>query len=94
MDKKYYKKIGSAEIDALLGKLCAAENSIADIKGQDELVIYKNKEIGKVLGINEKLLRRYRYDGKLAYTKVGDKYWYTQHDIDEFMAKYHREAFA
>lgn len=56
--------------------------------------VYNNKEIQSVLGVNEKLLRRYRYDGKLSYTKVGDKYWYTQDDIDEFMAKHHRKAFA
>lgn len=62
--------------------------------GSYELKVYNNKEIQSVLGVNEKLLRRYRYDGKLSYTKVGDKYWYTQDDIDEFMAKHHRKAFA
>ena len=41
-----------------------------------------------------KQLRDYRFKGKLSYTRVGDKYWYTQDDIDEFMAKHHRKAFA
>lgn len=65
------------------------------IKSQPgEIKVYNKTEINSVLGVNEKLLRRYRYDGKLSYTKVGDHYWYTQNDIDEFMAKCHRKPFA
>ena len=47
-----------------------------------------------MLGVNEKQLKDFRFKGKLSYTKVGDKYWYTQDDIDEFMAKHHRKPFA
>jgi predicted site-specific integrase-resolvase len=56
--------------------------------------VYNKKEICSVLGVNEKQLKDFRFKGKLSYTKVGDKYWYTQDDIDEFMAKHHRKAFA
>ena len=94
MVKKYYKKVESVEMNALLGELLdTIESSLERISAPSELVIYNN-EINSVLGVEEKLLRRYRYDGKLSYTKVGDKYWYTQNDIDEFMVKHHRKAFA
>ena len=56
--------------------------------------VYNKKEICSVLGVNEKQLKEFRFKGKLSYTRVGDKYWYTQDDIDEFMAKHHRKAFA
>ena len=94
MVKKYYKKIESAEMNALLGELETIESSLERIEAPSELVVYNNNEINSVLGVEDKLLRRYRYEGKLSYTKVGDKYWYTQDDIDEFMAKHHRKAFA
>ena len=94
MVKKYYKKVESVEMNALLGELDAIETCLDKVSAPGELNVYNNKEIHSVLGVNEKLLRRYRYDGKLSYTKVGDKYWYTQVDIDEFMAKHHRKAFA
>ena len=93
MVKKYYKKVESVELNTLLGELDTIESSLERISAPSELVIYNNK-INSVLGVEEKLLRRYRYDGKLSYTKVGDKYWYTQNDIDEFMVKHHRKAFA
>ena len=94
MVKKYYKKVESVEMNALLGELDAIETCLDKVFAPGELKVYNNKEIHSVLGVNEKLLRRYRYDGKLSYTKVGDKYWYTQDDIDEFMARHHRKAFA
>lgn len=94
MVKKYYNKIESVEMKALLGELDTIETCLDRVSASGELKLYNNKEVHSVLGVNEKLLRRYRFDGKLSYIKVGDKYWYTQDDIDEFMAKHHRKAFA
>lgn len=94
MVKKYYKKKESVEMNALLGELDTIETCLDRVSASGELKLYNNKEVHSVLGVNEKLLRRYRFDGKLSYIKVGDKYWYTQDDIDEFMAKHHRKAFA
>jgi hypothetical protein len=94
MVKKYYKKIDSAEMNALLGELDNIEACLDRVSGPTELKVYNKNEICSVLGVNEKQLRDYRFKGKLSYTRVGDKYWYTQDDIDEFMAKHHRKAFA
>jgi hypothetical protein len=94
MVKKYYKNIESTEINELLGELDTIESTLEHLNAPGELRVYNNKEINTILDVNEKLLRRYRYDGKLSYSKVGDKYWYTQNDIDEFMVKHHRKTFA
>ena len=37
---------------------------------------YTNKELRILLGVEEKLIRKYREQGLLAYSKIGDKYWY------------------
>ena len=68
MVKKYYKKVESVEMNALLGELDAIETCLDKVFAPGELKVYNNK--------------------------VGDKYWYTQDDIDEFMVKHHRKAFA
>ena len=94
MTQKYYKKLESAETKKLLDELDSIETCLDRVSGPCELKVYNKKEICSVLGVNEKKLRDYRFNGKLSYTKVGDKYWYTQDDIDEFMAKHHRKAFA
>ena len=90
----YYKKLESTETKKLLDELDTIETCLDSVSGPCEIKVYNKKEIYSVLGVNEKRLKRYRYDGKLPYTRVGDRYWYTQDDIDEFMAKHHRKAFA
>ncbi len=45
-----------------------------------------NKEVKDILNIQDRLLKKYRDDGLLGYSQVGDKYWYTQDDIDNFLS--------
>lgn len=85
--REYYKKVDNETINELMTSLEENEKAIRDMNEKRGLTIYTNHEICDVLGINEKLLRKYRYNGLLSYSKCGDKYWYTQTDIDEFMAK-------
>lgn len=52
-----------------------------------KMKIYTTKEVCHLLNIAPKLLVRYRNDGLLPYSRVGDKYWYTQKDIYEFLRR-------
>lgn len=54
---------------------------------------YTNKELRELLSVEERLIRKYREQGLLAYTKVGDKYWYKQQDVFEFLEKTRHPAF-
>lgn len=45
-----------------------------------------NKEVKDILNIQDRLLKKYRDDGLLGYSQVGDKYWYSQDDIDNFLS--------
>lgn len=58
------------------------------------LQYYSNKELRSLLGIEDKLIRKYRDEGLLAYTKVGDKYWYSQQDVKDFLENSRQAAFA
>lgn len=57
-------------------------------------LIYTNKTVKDLLGIQDKLLKKYRDDGLLGYHQVGDKYWYTREDIITFLANTQQEAYA
>lgn len=46
------------------------------------------------LGIKEKYLKKLRDNGYLGYSREGDKYWYTQEDVDRFLRHFHFDAFA
>ena len=51
----------------------------------------------KILSIverQEKYLKKLRDNGYLGYSREGDKYWYTQADVDRFLRRFHYEAFA
>lgn len=52
-----------------------------------KMKIYTTKEVCHLLNIAHKLLVRYRKEGLLPYSRVGDKYWYTQKDIEEFLKR-------
>ena len=56
--------------------------------------IYDNKSLMEKLGVKDKFLKNLRDNGFLGYSRKGDKYWYTQEDVDRFLRQYHYEAFA
>ncbi len=56
--------------------------------------IYDNKALMEVLRIKDKYLKKLRDNGYLGYSREGDKYWYTQEDVDRFLRRFHYEAFA
>ena len=57
------------------------------------LRIYNNKEIMELLGVKDKYLKKLRDNGYLGFSRVGDKYWYTQKDVDCFLHSFHYEPF-
>ena len=48
----------------------------------------------ELLGVNVKTLKKYRDNGFLGYSQIGDKFYYTPADIALFLTKTHKEAFA
>ena len=57
-------------------------------------VIYTNQEVRVLLGVDERLIIKYRYIGILSYHRVGYKYWYTGTDIFDFLERSRIPAFA
>ena len=56
--------------------------------------LYDNKSLMEKLHIKEKYLKKLRDKGYPGYSREGDKYWYTQEDVDRFLRRFHYDAFA
>lgn len=60
---------------------------------KEDLLIYNNESLKKLLGVQDKLIQKYRDEGYLGYSKVRDKFWYTQKDVEKFLENNHFEAY-
>ena len=54
---------------------------------------YTNKDVMKMLDCTEKTLRKYRNDGFIGYSRIGDKFYYTVEDIVLFLNRTHIDPF-
>lgn len=70
------------------------KNELSNLKVPPMKTVYNNTEIKGLLGIQDKLLKKYRDEGLLGFSLVGDKYWYTQNDVEKFLANTHQDAYA
>ena len=80
-------------LEKLINEVKSLRNRLRTIKTTSWNQIYTNKEVKQLLGVQDKLLKKYRDEGLLAYRQVGNKYWYTQADIDQFLAYNHFAAY-
>jgi hypothetical protein len=87
-------KISCAELDfrSMLNALIEEVRSVKDSVSNSKAV-YTNKEMRELLDVNDKTLRNYRNDGKLAYSQIGNKFYYTSKDLCEFLANNHMSAY-
>ena len=54
--------------------------------------LYSNKEMMDMLGVKDKFMKKLRDNGYIGYSRMGDKYWYTQDDLDKFLHRFHYEV--
>lgn len=60
----------------------------------DKQPLYTNKTLLELLQINTSTLKKYRDEGYLGFSKVGDKFYYTSDDVNRFLRNTHNEPFA
>ena len=70
-------------------------SSIIDSKvSNEEKLLYTNKEVLTMLDVGDKLLRQYRKNGLIGYSKIGDKFFYQEKDIVEFLNNHYHKSYA
>lgn len=55
--------------------------------------LFNNKTLQRYLGVNHRLLAKYRNDGYLGYSQVGEKFFYTQEDVEKFLQSNYYAAY-
>ncbi|MFV0310301.1 MAG: helix-turn-helix domain-containing protein [Dysgonomonas sp.] len=63
-------------------------------KSNESKLVYTNKEVQEILGVGDKLIRQYRKKGLLGYSQEGDKFFYQEKDILQFLDKHYHKAYA
>lgn len=86
---KFLEKI----LNAIMN-LTALVSGLAIQQAPAEFVIYTNKSLQVKLGISDRLLRQYLDNGLLDHVRVGDKIWITQKQLDLFIERHTRKAYA
>jgi len=87
-----YVLIQKDDLVSLKEEIKALRDNLKSVVPISTKQVYTNTEVKELLGIKDKLLKQYREDGLLSYSKIKDKYWYSQNDIDNFLASSHVEA--
>lgn len=93
MKKGYYHTADMEAVQAALATLEQLCDKNVDKNEIYSLKVYNNKELATLLDVSDKTLRQYRNEGWISYSRVDDKFWYTQEDVDEFLQKHHYDAF-
>ena len=83
--KDYHKRFSDKDFGKLMSRIDCATKSLRKMNEGEELNIYTSEDVCKKLGVSETLLSRYRNERQLPYSKVDDKYFYTDEDIESFM---------
>lgn len=88
-------------INTLIGEIVALRKDFKELKTSVDIcqktiikdALYTNKDIRQILGVDERLVKKYRDEGLLTFHRVGDKYWYKGGDILNFLDRCRYESF-
>lgn len=81
-----YALISVDELTMLIGQVKTLAEEVNNLKNYlNPHKPLSSKEVMEILNVKERLLKKYRDDGLLAYSQVGDKYWYTYEDVTNFL---------
>jgi hypothetical protein len=83
--KEYHRRFSDREYKELMTRMEDMTRSIKQLNESVELYVYTSKEVCKRLGISETLLTQYRNERQLSFSRVGDKFFYTDEDIEKFI---------
>jgi hypothetical protein len=56
-------------------------------------VILDNDQIRKALNVSRRTLMTWRTEGRISYSQIGSKIYYTGKDINDFISNYRKKSF-
>lgn len=80
MSKEKYLEVVVSKVDTIL-------NEIQTIKDGSVNKVYNTKDLCKHLGVGRSIIDRWRQNGDISYSKLGQTILFTQKDVDECLMK-------
>lgn len=93
MDNLNFTVLESAKLEELLLKVNQVYELLKTERVNPDSKIYSNAEAAKYLKACTKTLQNYRDNGQIRFMQIGRKIYYTQSQLDEFLALNKRELF-
>ncbi|MBO7071804.1 MAG: helix-turn-helix domain-containing protein [Bacteroidales bacterium] len=73
--------------------LIEAVNSLRCSIKLERKITYTNHDMMEMFSITAPTLRKWRNEGELSYTQIGDKFYYSAEDIKQFLLNHHNLAY-
>ena len=74
-------------LEDMVSKVDTLLNEIKTIKNGSVNKVYNTKELCKHLGVGRSIIDRWRQNGDISYSKLGQTILFTQKDVDECLMK-------
>ena len=55
--------------------------------------LYSNEQLAIKLEVSKKTLKKWRDEGKIGFTQIGRKIFYTQEQVNDFLTSYNNKTF-
>lgn len=81
------------QYQAIENKLALIESNIQQMSGFNFSSFIDNEEFIKIMGVSRKTAQTWRDTGRISYSQIGNKIYYTKKDIEQFLSIHHVIAF-
>jgi len=88
-----FNLLTAEDFAVILQKVEAIETKV-DTLSVDSSRIYTINEACEFFNVSKRTLQKYRDEGMISFSQVGDKIFFQRSDIDAFLSCYRVEAFA
>lgn len=82
------KALSEAEYQELIKRLAKIEAMLAEKQRKFTLVLYDNSDFIQLMNISNRTAHEWRNEGLITYSQIGNKIYYKQEHINEFIESY------
>ncbi|MEN0048847.1 MAG: helix-turn-helix domain-containing protein [Bacteroidota bacterium] len=86
--------LSQEQFDELAENLKTINEKLQQLKQPNHDELIPNQKLGKMLNVSDRTLQNWRDEGLIAFTQIGKKIYYTKADLEAFIERHKKNAFA